>query len=77
MTERAEEMLALLKGLQLEGKVLLIDSRENRNLFLGSRNLPSVKMIPVGGVNVYDLLNHEAVLISKSALMELQEVLQR
>ena len=69
--------MELLKGLELEGKVLVVDSKTNRNLFLGSRNLQSVKMVPAGGVNIYDLLRYETVLISKPALMELQEVLQR
>jgi len=67
----------LLKDLKLEGKVLLVDSKENRNLYLGSRNLQSVKMVPAAGVNVYDLLKYETVLISKPAIIELQEALQR
>ena len=76
-SHKTKDFVELLKGLDLEGKVLVVDSKENRNLFLGSRNLQAVKMVPVGGVNIYDLLRHETVLISKPALMELQEVLQR
>jgi large subunit ribosomal protein L4 len=76
-SHKTKDVLGLLQALKLDGKVLLVDSKENRNLYLGSRNLQSVKMVPAGGVNIYDLLNHETLLISKSALMELQEVLQR
>jgi len=76
-SHKTKDFLGLLQGLKLDGKVLVVDSKENRNLYLGSRNLQSVKMVPAAGVNIYDLLNHENILISKSALMELQEVLQR
>jgi len=76
-SHKTKEVLRLLQELKLEGKILVVDSKENKNLYLGSRNLQAVKMVPAGGVNIYDLLNHENVLISKSALMELQEVLQR
>ena len=57
-------------------KVLVVDSRENRNLYLSARNLPTVKMVASNGVNVYDLVNHEVVMISKKALLELQETLK-
>lgn len=76
-SHKTKDVIELLAGLQLDGKVLVVDSRENRNLYLGSRNLQSVKMVPTAGVNIYDLLNHETILISKPALIELQEVLQR
>ncbi|MFQ3580985.1 50S ribosomal protein L4 [Chloracidobacterium validum] len=58
-------------------KILIIDSTENKNLILASRNLPGVKAITSLGVNVYDLLFHEKVLISKSALNTLSDSLSR
>jgi large subunit ribosomal protein L4 len=76
-SHKTRDVLELLKGLQLEGKILVVDSQENRNLFLGSRNLQSVKMVGAGGVNIYDLVNYETVLMSKSAILHLQEALQR
>ncbi|MEE8583525.1 MAG: 50S ribosomal protein L4, partial [Acidobacteriota bacterium] len=63
--------------LELGSKALVVDDRENRNLYLGARNLARVKMVPTLGVNIFDLLNHERLLISKRSLLELQEVLQR
>ncbi len=66
-----------LSGLGLDGKILLVDDSENRNLYLSSRNLPAVKMVPTGGVNVYDLLDHDYLLISKRSVLALQEVLQK
>jgi large subunit ribosomal protein L4 len=76
-SHRTKDFLGVLSTLELNSKVLVVDDRENRNLFLSTRNLPTVKMVPTGGVNVYDLLNHDHLLISKRSILELQEVLQR
>lgn len=76
-SHRTRDFLAVLKALQVDRKVLVVDDRDNRNLYLGSRNLPQVKMVPTQGVNVYDLLHCDYLLISKRAVLQLQEVLQR
>jgi large subunit ribosomal protein L4 len=54
-----------------------VDDRENRNLYLSSRNVPHVKCVATLSLNVYDLLNCRNLLISKRAILSLQEVLQR
>lgn len=74
---RTKEFLKVLDAFQLNVKVLVVDHRENQNLYLGSRNLPQVKSVPTLGLNVYDLLNCEHLLISKRAILQLQEVLQK
>jgi len=76
-SSKTSDFMAVLKRMKLTGKILLVDSSENRNLYLGSRNLPGVKMVPSDGVNIYDLLNCEKVIFSKDAIVELQEVLQK
>ncbi len=73
---KTRDFVETLEQFGLSGKVLLVDDRENQNLFLGSRNLPNVKMVPTTGVNVYDLLNHRHLLISKQAVQKLDEVLK-
>jgi large subunit ribosomal protein L4 len=75
-SHKTKNFVDTLKQFGLSGKVLLVDDRENQNLFLGSRNLPNVKMVPTTGVNVYDLLNHRHLLISKQAVQKLDEVLR-
>jgi len=55
--------------------VLLVDNGENRNLTLGSRNIPGVKLVSSKDVNVYDLLGHQGVLVSEAAAKKLSEAL--
>lgn len=54
-------------------KTLIVDSLENKNLILSSRNLPRVKVVDSTGLNIYDLLYHEKLLISKEAVEKISE----
>lgn len=74
-SHRTKEFVKVLGNFEIPKKVLIVDSRENQNLYLSSRNVPAVKMVAANGVNVYDLVNHEVLMISKNALLELQEAL--
>lgn len=76
-SHKTRNFVDVMGTFDLTRKLLVVDSRENRNLFLSTRNLPEVKMVPALGVNVYDLLNAEVLMISKASLLELQEVLLR
>jgi large subunit ribosomal protein L4 len=56
-------------------KTLIVDSLDNANLVLSSRNVPKTKVTNSFGLNIYDLLYHERLLISKSAIEELNSLL--
>jgi large subunit ribosomal protein L4 len=59
----------------VEGKALIIDTLENTNLVLASRNNPKVLVVDALGVNVYDVVNSRYVVLSQSALQRLTEAL--
>jgi large subunit ribosomal protein L4 len=52
-------------------KTLIVDSLDNANLILSSRNVKKTKVTNSFGLNIYDIIYHEKLLISKSALDEL------
>ena len=56
-------------------KTLIVDSLENANLVLASRNVQKTKITNGYGLNIYDIIYHEKVLISKSAVEELNHFL--
>jgi large subunit ribosomal protein L4 len=72
---KTRTMAGVLAKLQAKKTILLVDNGENRNLVLGSRNLPGVKLVASKDVNVYDLLGHERVLLSEAAARKLSEAL--
>jgi large subunit ribosomal protein L4 len=50
---------------------LLVSHGENRNLELASRNLDRVKLVAPNGLQAYDLLSHDLLLLSKDAVARL------
>ncbi|MBI4852605.1 MAG: 50S ribosomal protein L4 [Acidobacteria bacterium] len=72
---KTKNVIKVLGTLGLDKKALLVDVTDNRNLTLSARNLPNVKRISSLSVNVYDLLNHEQLVFSKEAIIQLQEIL--
>lgn len=56
-------------------KTLVVDSLDNANLILSSRNVEKTKVTNSFGLNIYDLLYHEKLLISKAAVEELNALL--
>lgn len=53
--------------------VLIIDSTVNEKLKLSSRNLKNVDVLPVEGMNVYDILKHEKLLMTVDALKDVEK----
>lgn len=58
-------------------KALLVESKENRTLVLSTRNLASHKWLAPEGLNVYDLLNHDTLIMQASTARELADRLSR
>ena len=76
-THRTQELVSLLTRLGAEGKVLLVDRKDNENLTLASRNNPRVKAVDALAVNVYDVVDRPWLVVSEQALGRLVEVLAR
>ncbi|MEP6704675.1 MAG: 50S ribosomal protein L4 [Acidobacteriota bacterium] len=56
-------------------KTLIVDSLDNLNLVLSSRNVEKTKVTNSFGLNIYDILYHEKLVISKAAVEELNKLL--
>jgi len=55
------------------GSVLIIDGAELHEAFArAARNLPQVDVLPVQGINVYDILRHEKLVLTKAAVEALE-----
>ncbi|MEX2165959.1 MAG: 50S ribosomal protein L4 [Methyloceanibacter sp.] len=55
------------------GSVLIIDGAELHEAFTrAARNLPQVDVLPVQGINVYDILRHEKLVLTKAAVEALE-----
>jgi large subunit ribosomal protein L4 len=61
-TIRTKTVAAAIEALGLEKPLIVID-RKDPVLELSARNIPGVKVLRVEGLNVYDILNHEHLVL--------------
>ncbi len=74
-SHRTRDLKAAIGGLGVEGKALFVDSRENEKLALASRNVSEWKLVDALAVNVYDVMSHATVVLSKDALSRVVQTL--
>jgi large subunit ribosomal protein L4 len=55
------------------GKVLVIDGDSvNEGFARSARNLPGINVLPAAGANVYDILKHDTLVLTKDAVAKLE-----
>ena len=75
---KTKSYLTVLNSLSLVNtKTLLILPEVDSNVYLSSRNIPKAKVTTVDLVNTYDLMNADRLLISESALSNLETLLNK
>ncbi|RLB71688.1 MAG: 50S ribosomal protein L4 [Deltaproteobacteria bacterium] len=72
---KTKQVAELLNTFECGSAMLVCD--DNRNLQLSARNLPKVMAVGSPGVNVYDLLKYETLMISADALARIQGALEQ
>ena len=72
---KTKDFVASLGKLGFAGKTLIVDSLDNENLILSTRNVRSAKVVNSFALNIYDLLYHEQLIISEAAVKELEQLL--
>ena len=66
---------AVLKGLGVSGKTLLLDVAPEASFSLAARNLAGVRIVPTNRVTARDVMDSVKVVATRAALEKLQEVL--
>jgi large subunit ribosomal protein L4 len=56
-------------------KALVVDGAANRGLAKSVRNLAGADFLPVEGLNVYDILRHDTLVLTAATAKKLEEVL--
>jgi len=69
---KTKDAVALMKGMELPSKTLFLIDADNENLGFAVRNIPGADVLKVDGLNVYDLLTHEKIVLTKDALAKVE-----
>jgi large subunit ribosomal protein L4 len=72
---KTKDVVKMLNDFSVDKKVLLVTAETVDNVEKSSRNIPGVKAISSCGLNVYDILNHNKLFITKDAITRIEEVL--
>ena len=64
---KTKSVVAALKAIGGSNKTLIVDAKSNELLIRGARNLASSQWLAPEGLNVYDILRHDTLVLTKDA----------
>jgi large subunit ribosomal protein L4 len=73
---KTKAALGVLTNLKIaDAKTLVVMAEKNENVQKSMRNLPGVSTMNTDGLNVYDILLHDHLLLTKEAVGRIEEAL--
>lgn len=69
---KTKNLARVLGVLEVPKSSVIVDASDNQNLRLSARNLDTHQFLPPEGVNVYDVLRHEHLILTKGAVAALE-----
>ena len=70
-SDKTAKLKGQFAGLNVGKKTLVIDA-DAGNGFLAARNLANVNVLPAVGANVYDILKHDTLVLTRAAVEKLE-----
>ena len=71
---KTKTIVKMLEGLNASGKALIVTQDADKQVYKSAANIPGVKTAAVNTINVYDILNADALILSKGAVTKIEEV---
>ena len=71
---KTKKFVEILKNLNIDKKAFFVTGEKEANLIASANNVPGIKTAVVNTINTYDVLNHDILVIEKSAVTKLEEV---
>ena len=71
---KTKTIVKMLEALKVSGKALIVTQEADKKVYKSAANIPGVKTAAVNTLNVYDILNHDAFIVSKGAVAKIEEV---
>ena len=71
---KTKQMVEVLKNLKIDGTAVILIADKNENVERSANNIPGVKTLLANTINVYDLMKHGKLIITKDAVSKVEEV---
>jgi large subunit ribosomal protein L4 len=71
---KTKDMIKILSNLNVDSKAAVVTASKEDYVQESARNIPGIKPLPADGINVYDLLKYEKLILTKDAVARIEEV---
>lgn len=69
---KTKDFVKILNNFNVEKTLILVDEMDP-NVTLSARNIPNVKVLHTDGLNTYDIIKYEHLIIKESAINKIEE----
>ncbi len=69
---KTKSMIAILAGLGIKSGLFIDGAEVNLGFRHASANVPNIDVLPAIGANVYDILNHDTLVLTRAAVTALE-----
>ena len=73
---KTKDLFSKLQHLGIENALFVDGPEVNKNFALAVRNIPSIDVLPQQGINVYDILRRDNLILTKAAISDLEQRLK-
>ena len=71
---KTKEMVKVLENIKAEKKALIVMDEKDDNVVRSASNIPGVRTALVSTMNVYEIVNHYTLVLTKAAAKKIEEV---
>ena len=71
---KTKEMIKMLDNIKAEKKALIVTADKDENIIKSAANIPGIRTALVGTTNVYEIINHNSLILTKDAVEKIEEV---
>ena len=71
---KTKEMVKVLENIKAQKKALIVMDEKDDNVVKSAHNIPGVRTALVGTMNVYEIVNHYSLILTKAAAEKIEEV---
>ncbi|SIT87667.1 50S ribosomal protein L4 [Edaphobacillus lindanitolerans] len=72
---KTKDFIKVMNDLSVGKKALFVTAEPDENVALSARNIPGITVVSANGINVLDLVGHDKLVMTKSAVEKVEEVL--
>ena len=71
---KTKEMVKMLENIKADKKALIVTAEKDENIIKSAANIPGIRTALVGTMNVYEIINHTNLILTKAAVEKIEEV---